>query len=52
MKDLQKMKALAVRMLTLSAELFREISGDESERERLINEAKKTQTETYYIFRA
>lgn len=51
MKDLQKVKALAVRMLTLAAELLREISGDEAERERLIGEAKKTPTGGFCISR-
>ncbi len=44
MKDLEHFKAIAAQMLTLSAELLRLISDDESERAAMVETAKKTLT--------
>ena len=51
MKDLQHFKAIVAQMLTLSAELLRLISDDESEHAAIVEAAKKTPTANYYISR-
>lgn len=52
MKDLQPFKAIATQLLTLSAELLRMLSNEETEYNALIEVAKKTQTGNYYTSRA
>lgn len=52
MKDLQEVKAIALKILSLSTELLRLVDMDETERARLIEDVKKMPAGKFFSSRA